>query len=102
MPSRLETHGDIEIICLTDDLTPNKMAQLVFRAFGDAIPPFEIMVKSPSGNVIVKRVIRELPTGEPQSPPPISFAVQKGDYEISVNQLRGTAEGHATLSVRGD
>ncbi len=99
MPSRLETHGDIEIICLTDDLAPNKMAQIVFRAFGDAMPPFEIMVKAPSGNVIVKRVIRELPTGEPQSPEPIAFAVQKGDYEIMVNQLRGGAEGQATLTV---
>lgn len=99
MASRLETHGDIEIICITDDLAPNKMAQLVFRAFGDAMPPFEIMVKSPSGNIIVKRVIRELPTGEPQSPPPIAFTVQTGDYEISVNQLRGSAEGQATLTI---
>ena len=100
MPARLESSGDIEIICLSDDLGPNRTAQLIFRAFGDAIPPFEIQVKSPSGNVILRRVIRELPTGEPQSPPPISFTVQKGEYAISVNQLKGNAEGHATLTVR--
>ncbi len=100
MPSRLESHGDIEIICLTDDLGPNKMAQIVFRAFGDAMPPFEISVKSPSGHIILKRVIRELPTGEPQSPPPITFSVQKGQYEILVAQLRGTAEGQATLVIK--
>ncbi len=99
MPSTLEAHGDIEIICLTDDLAPNKMAQLIFRAFGDAMPPFEITIKSPSGAVILRRVIRELPTGEPQSPPPISFSVRVGSYEVLVAQLRGTAEGKATLTV---
>jgi hypothetical protein len=100
MSARIESHGDIEIVCQTAELAPNKMAHLVFRLFGDAHPPFEIQIKSPSGKVILRRVMRELPTGEPQSPPPISFSVQRGEYHIQVSQLKGSAEGHATLVVQ--
>ncbi|MEQ9325439.1 MAG: hypothetical protein RIF41_40105 [Polyangiaceae bacterium] len=100
MPGSIDTHGDIEIICQTAaELAPNKIAKIVFRAWEDATPPFEIKVWSPSGNVIVERVIRELPTGQPQSPPPISFSVQRGNYEIVVHQIKGSAEGKATLTV---
>lgn len=102
MQASIESHGDIEIACENlGELAPNKIARLIFRAYADAFPPFQIRVRSPSGNLIVERVIRELPTGEPQSPPPISFSVQKGDYQIRVAQLRGKAEGHATLTIPG-
>ena len=43
--------------------------------------------------------MRELPTGDPQSPPPVTFSVQKGVYEIVVAQLNGGAEGRATITV---
>ncbi len=99
MPATLETQGDIEIICETTDLAPNKNAKLVFRTWGAAQPPYQIVVRAPSGKVIVKRVIRQLPTGDPQSAPPVSFSVQKGEYEISVSQLKGGVEGHATLVI---
>jgi hypothetical protein len=100
VPGTIDTHGEIEIICQTvADLAPHKMAKLIFRAWDDASPPFEITVLSPTGNVIVERVIRELPTGQPQSPPPISFSVQRGAYQIMVSQIKGTAEGQATLTV---
>jgi hypothetical protein len=75
------------------------MARLVFRTLDEAEPPFQIIVRSPTGNVIVKRVIRVLPTGQPQSPPPVTFSVQKGEYQIAISQLNGKAEGHATLNV---
>lgn len=99
MPSNIESHGDIEIVCDTNDLGPNKMARLVFRAWDDAQPPFQIRVKSPRGATIVERVIRTLPTGEPQSPPPVAFSVQKGTYEISIRELKGKASGNAVLTV---
>ncbi len=100
MPGKIEIHGDIEIICQSiSELAPNKMARLVFRTYADSMPPWQIRVKSPSGKMILERVLRELPTGEPQSPPPITFTVQKGTYEITVAQLKGSAEGHATMYV---
>jgi hypothetical protein len=100
VPATLETSGDIEVRCDTEDLAPNKMARLVFRAHEDAQPPFQVEIRAPSGNTIVKRVLRVLPTGAPQSAPPIIFSVVKGDYEITITALKGTAEGRATLHVR--
>ncbi|MEZ4445789.1 MAG: hypothetical protein R3B72_42325 [Polyangiaceae bacterium] len=99
MPGTIDTHGEIEIICqAAGDLGPHKTAKLVFRAWDDA-PPYEIKVWSPSNNLIVERVIRVLPTGEPQSPPPVSFSVQRGTYEIHVQQINGGAQGRATLKI---
>ena len=99
MSAKIESHGDIEIICPTHDLAPNKVARLTFRTVDFPSPPYQIRIKSPSGKVILERVIRELPTGAPQSPPPVQFTVQKGDYEIHVAQIKGTAEGTAVLSI---
>lgn len=99
MSAKIESHGDIEVICSTHDLEPNKTARLIFRTVDLPSPPYQIRIKSPSGKIILERVIRELPTGAPQSPPPIQFTVQKGDYEIHVAQIKGNAEGTAILSV---
>lgn len=99
MPATLESSGEIEIICDTSNLGPSKTAKLVFRTFEDISPPFQIVILSPSGSVILKRVIRALPTGQPQSPLPISFAVQKGDYQIEISELSGGAVGRAVLHV---
>jgi hypothetical protein len=99
MSATIENHGTIEIICQNRDVTANRAARLIFRAHDEVTPPFRIRVKSPAGNVIVERVIRALPTGEPQSPEPITFTVQRGAYDIEILQLRGSAEGKAILTV---
>ena len=100
MPATIECSGEIEILCEgLAELGPNKMAKVVFRTYEDASPPFQIRVRSPSGNTILERVIRVLPTGEPQSPAPVAFSVQQGDYDVHITELRGRAEGHAILSV---
>jgi hypothetical protein len=100
MPATIETHGDIEIICPVSGLGPNKTASVVFRGVEDATPPFQIRVRSPSGQIILERVLRELPTGAPQSPPPITFTVQAGEYEITVAPLKGYQKGRALLNIR--
>ena len=40
-----------------------------------------------------------LPTGMPQSPPPVQFAVRPGEYKIVIREMKGKAEGEATLKV---
>jgi len=45
-------------------------------------------------------VLRELPTGMPQSAPPITFTVSgAGDYKIEIKQLYGKQKGDAVLRV---
>src|SRR5262249_7299011 len=64
----------------------------------DADPPFTLKIKSPSGSVIVDRVIRELPTGLPQSAPPVTFTPSSaGEYKIEIKQLSGKQQGTAVL-----
>ena len=100
MAGTIESHGDIEIICQSlSELAANKRARLVFRTYADVSPPWQVRVRAPSGQTILERVMRELPTGDPQSPPPVTFSVQKGVYEIVVAQLNGGAEGRATITV---
>lgn len=99
MSATIECSGDIEIICDTSDLRAGRNAKLVFRVWEDVMPPFQIKVWSPSGALIVDRVIRDLPTGEPQSPAPVSFTVNRGAYSIQMIQMRGNAEGNATLTI---
>jgi hypothetical protein len=97
---KIDSSGDIEIICENiEKIQPNGMARFVFRVWDDCSPPYRLKVTSPSGNLIVDRVIRVLPTGEPQSPAPVTFAVQPGVYHMHVSQLRGQSAGEATLHV---
>ena len=100
MPAKIVSSGDIETMCDTTGLSPGGTAKLVFRAFDDASPPFTIKVRAPGGKVILDRVIRELPTGRPQSAPPVTFPVAAGGaYRIEINQLYGGCGGEATLDV---
>ncbi|HHH30825.1 MAG TPA: hypothetical protein ENK57_21115 [Polyangiaceae bacterium] len=100
MAARIESSGDIEIICQTDDLSAGKTARLVFRAWDDTKPPFTVKVVDPTGKSILERVLRELPTGKPQSAPPVTFSVSVvGQYAISIRELYGKLEGEATLTV---
>ena len=57
-------------------------------------------VAGPDGKTVLDRVIREMPTGQPQSAPPVTFAVRAtGQYKISIKELYGKKEGLATLTV---
>lgn len=85
---------------MNDPATAGETVRLVFRSDDDAAPPFTVKIKAPSGKIIVERVLRELPTGKPQSAPPISFtASSPGDYKIEVTQLYGKQRGDAVLHV---
>lgn len=97
----IESTGDIESICQSADaLKSGDTARLVFRTWDDASPPFTVKVRGPDGKMVLERVIRELPTGQPQSAPPITFAVHgSGRYAISIKELYGKKEGVATLTV---
>jgi hypothetical protein len=96
----LESSGDIETITQTDPVQTGDTVKLVFRAEDDAEPPFTVKVKSPSGKVILERVLRELPTGKPQSAPPLTFSVSApGDYKIEIKVLNGKPKGEAVLHV---
>lgn len=100
MPRTVENSGDIETICQTDPARAGESVKLVFRSDDDASPPFMVKVKSPSGKVILERVLRELPTGRPQSAPPIVFtASASGEYKIEITQLYGKQCGEAILRV---
>ena len=100
MARNVDHTGDIETISQTDPVRSGETVRLVFRSDDDAAPPFKVSIRSPQGKVIVERVLRELPTGKPQSAPPISFAVSApGDYKIEIVQLYGKTRGDAVLHV---
>ena len=100
MARTIESVGDIETICKTDPAKAGEEIKLVFRAEDDADPPFTLKIKSPSGKVIVERVIRDLPTGMPQSAPPVTFTASAGgEYKVEIKQLNGKQKGEAVLRV---
>ncbi|HMV33927.1 MAG TPA: HD domain-containing phosphohydrolase, partial [Gemmatimonadales bacterium] len=50
------------------------------------------------GSLLVQRLLQELPTGEPQSAPPVTFVPSaKGIYPIEIRQMRGNNVGMARL-----
>jgi hypothetical protein len=95
----VDSVGDIETVCKTEPARAGEEILLVFNA-DDAEPPFNLKVKSPTGKVIVERVIRELPTGKPQSPPPVVFtALAPGEYKVEIKQLYGKQKGDAIVRI---
>jgi hypothetical protein len=105
MASFIESAGDIDIIVQRDArLGPVGVGDhvaLVFRAI-DANPPFDVVVTGPSGSTILRRVIRELPTGEPQGAPPVDFVVSShGKYVVEIGETKGAQRGRGTFDVRG-
>ena len=99
MARTIDSVGDIETVCKTDPATAGEEVRLIFIA-EDAEPPFNLKVKSPTGQIIVERVIRDLPTGKPQSAPPISFTPSvAGEYKVEIKQLYGKQKGDALLRV---
>ena len=100
MARTIESVGDIETICKSDPAKAGEELKLVFRAEDDADPPFTLKIKSPTGAVILERVIRDLPTGKPQSAPPVAFTPSSpGEYKIEIKQIQGKQRGEAVLRV---
>ena len=100
MARTIESVGDIETICKSDPARAGEELKLVFRAEDDADPPFTLKIKSPAGKVILERVIRDLPTGKPQSAAPVAFTPSSaGEYKIEIKQIQGKQHGEAVLRV---
>ena len=104
MASFIDSAGDIDIIVQRDarlgPLGIGDHVALVFRAI-DASPPFNVVVTGPSGTTIMKRVIRQLPTGEPQGAPPVDFVVSSdGQYVVEIGETKGAQRGRGTFQVR--
>lgn len=103
MAGFIDSAGDIDIIVQRDarlgPLSVGDHVLMVFRTFADN-PPYEVVVTGPSGNVIMKRVVRELPTGQPQGAPPVDFvASSAGQYTIVIGETKGSLRGRGTISV---
>ncbi|AUX27694.1 hypothetical protein SOCEGT47_082920 [Sorangium cellulosum] len=97
----IENEGDIETISQTTPVSVGDTVRLVFRAYDEATPPFNIKIRSPSGKVIIERVLRDLPTGKPQSASPVEFSASAaGEYKIEIKQLYGKQKGTAVLRVK--
>ncbi len=111
MSALFELSGEIEIFCyptgvgtLTsipffDAVTIGDRLSLVFTPPDSSKPPYSLKVFSPSGANILESIVRDLPTGTPQSPPPIEFVVSaKGVYRVEIREQRGRT--HGTVKVR--
>lgn len=84
-----------------DDIAAGERLSLCFHADEDTRPPYSLKLRAPTGALIIDRILRELPTGLPQSAPPIEFiASVPGVYSIEVRELSGGSWGTATLTVR--
>lgn len=112
MAGRIDSTGDIEIFChpmgsgsrgsvpFFDAIGPGDRLGLVFGPNEGSNPPYTLKVYSPSGTLILDTIVRELPTGEPQSPPPIEFIVSAtGIYRIQIRESRGRQSGEAKVRV---
>ncbi len=100
MARTIESVGDIETICKNDPAKAGEEIKLVFRSDDEPEPPFTVKIKSPAGTVIVERVIRDLPTGKPQSAPPVTFTPSSpGEYKVEIKQIKGKLKGDAVLRV---
>ncbi|EYF02609.1 hypothetical protein [Chondromyces apiculatus] len=92
--------GDIDILCPCNLGPRSNPVRLSFRSYDHADPPFSIRIKSPSGKVILERVVRdEALTGSGgifiDFRPDLS-----GDYAVEVKQVYGDLRGQATLRIR--
>jgi len=79
---RLRTHA-----CASRPVAKEHIARHECRLLGEPVhdlscPRRAIRLES-AGKTIVERVLRELPTGQPQSAPPITFTVSSpGEYKV--------------------
>lgn len=113
MAGPIESSGDIEIFCYPggggssrasasyfESVTVGDRMSLVFNPGDHTTPPYGLKIFSPTGKNILDNVLRELPTGQPQSPPPVEFVVSSpGVYRIEIKEIRGRQSGEARLRV---
>ncbi len=112
MSALFEPSGEIEIFCYPtgagtrssipffDSVTIGDRLSLVFTPGDGSAPPHTLKVFSPSGANILDMIVRDLPTGTPQSPPPIEFVVSaKGVYRVEIREQRGRQRGEVKLRV---
>ncbi len=113
MSALIELSGEIEIFCYPsgsagtrqsvpffDSVTVGDRLSLVFTPGDGASAPYALKIFSPSGANILDSIVRDLPTGTPQSPPPIEFVVSaKGVYRVEIREMRGRQRGEASVRV---
>jgi len=112
MPAHIEASGEIEVYCypagpasrvtvpVFSQVTIGDRLSLVFGANESATAPFALKVVSPSGATILDSIVRDLPTGLPQSPPPLEFVVSaKGVYKVEIREMRGRQRGEAKVRI---
>lgn len=112
MAGPIECHGAIETFCHQADAPSSRRSTFSFDSItaGDRVaicfaaedgkPPYALSIKAPNGSTILSRIVRELPTGLPQSEPAIEFVVSvRGSYTIEIREVQGSQWGKATLRV---
>ena len=112
MSALFEASGEIEIFCYPsgagtrasipffDAVTIGDRLSMVFTGGDGTTPPYALKVFSPSGANILDSIVRDLPTGTPQSPPPLEFVVSaRGVYRIEIREMRGRQRGEAKVRV---
>jgi hypothetical protein len=112
MSALIESSGEIEVFCYPssgatrtsvpffDAVTVGDRLSMVFTPTEGASAPYALKVISPSGATILDSTVRDLPTGLPQSPPPLEFVVSvKGVYRIEIREMRGRQRGEAKVKV---
>lgn len=108
----IQSSGDFEIFChpsgsnsrgsvpFFDKITVGDKLSLVFVPEESAAPPFTLKIFSPAGTTVLEKIIREAPTGAPQSPPPLEFVVSaRGVYRVEIRSLYGKQRAEATIQV---
>jgi hypothetical protein len=96
----IDSSGNIETICAASTFKVGDGVSLVFRTLDESEPPFTVRIKAPDGKVILERVLRDLPTGKPQSAAPVQFKIDlPGEYRIDIWQLYGKSRGLALLNA---
>jgi hypothetical protein len=111
MSAQIELSGEIEVIVYPsgsairtyvpffDGVTVGDRLCLVFAADG-ANAPYGLKIFSPSGAVILETMVRELPTGAPQSAAALEFMISaKGVYKVEIKEMRGRQHGEAKVRV---
>jgi hypothetical protein len=112
MSGPIETSGDIEIFChptrssnrgsvpFFEKIPTGERLSLCFVPSETSIPPYALKIFSPSGANILDTLVRDAPTGTPQSPPPVEFVVATpGVYRIEIKSLTGRQRGEAKIRV---
>jgi hypothetical protein len=110
MAASVDSSGEIEVTCFPigpvqrmrvfDRVTIGDRLALVFTPIDEMNPPYQLKITSPSGANILDTIIRDLPTGLPQSPPPVEFVVSaRGVYRVEIREMRGRQRGEASVKI---